>query len=111
MKSLLKYISEHRGVCVWIRHNGVLGCAGFRQVSIASVSPADTPVSLADSANGVLRTTIRLILLSFNRLEIMAQILLLFWIEGHDKRRPKGTYFNYSTGSEKNVDTRQELEP
>ena len=55
--------------------------------------------------------TIRHILLSFNKLDIMAHILLLFWIEGHDKRRPKEPSFTYPTGSERNVDTRQEPEP
>ena len=74
-----------------------MGSAGC----IASVSPADTPVSPADSANGVLRRTIRHILLSFNKLDIMAHLLLFFWTEGHDKQRPKETCFNYPTGSER----------
>ena len=86
---------------MWIRRDGVLGCAGFRQVGIASVSPADIPVSPADSANGAIERTIRLILLFFNKLDIMAYILLFFWIEGHDKRRPKGTCFKYPTWSER----------
>ncbi len=73
-----------------IEADGSAGCT-------ASVSPADTPVSPADTANGVLRRTIRHILLSFKKLDSMAYILLFFWVEGHDKRRPKGTCFTYPT--------------
>ena len=107
MKSLLKRISERRGVCVWISRKRGIGRAGFRQVSTASVSPADTLVSPADTRPRPAERSIQHILLFFNSIYNMAHILLFFWIKGHDKIRPKEICFRYPTWSER----RREIRP
>ncbi len=96
MKSRLKRISEHGGVCV-LGLSEVLGRAGFRQVSIASVRQRTPVYHQRTVIMGRLRKSIRLILLSLNRLSNMAHILHFFWMKGHDKIRPKEICFRYLT--------------